>query len=107
MIARIWRGVANTLANAEVYERHVSEHVLPSLASIPGHRGARVLRRREADRTEFLVITFWDSIAAIRKFAGEAAESAVVEPEARAVLSEYDDYVRHYEITHAARDPAA
>ena len=43
---------------------------------------------------------------AIRKFAGERAESAVVEPEARAVLDEFDDFVRHYEITHATRDPA-
>jgi hypothetical protein len=47
-------------------------------------------------------------MAAIRKFAGEAADAAVVEPEARAVLAEYDDFVRHYEITHASQgDPAA
>ena len=107
MIARIWRGVADRSANADAYERHVTQKVLPSLSAIPGHRGARVLRRSVAGRIEFLVITFWDSIDAIRKFAGDSPESAVVEPEARAVLSEYDDFVRHYEITHATRDPAA
>jgi heme-degrading monooxygenase HmoA len=107
MIARIWRGVAKTPANADAYERHVTQTVFPSLAAIPGHRGARVLRRSASGRIEFLVITFWDSMASIRKFAGQAAESAVVEPEARAVLAEYDDFVQHYEITHAAGDPVA
>ena len=105
MIARIWRGVAATSANADAYERHVTHTVFPSLATIPGHRGARVLRRSDSGRIEFLVITFWDSMASIRKFAGHAAESAVVEPEARAVLVEYDDFVRHYDITQAAPDP--
>jgi heme-degrading monooxygenase HmoA len=107
MIARIWRGTANGSANADAYEHHVTKTVLPSLAVIPGHRGARVLRRPQAHGIEFLVITFWDSMDAIREFAGEHAESAVVEPEARAVLVEFDDFVRHYEITHATADPAA
>jgi heme-degrading monooxygenase HmoA len=108
MIARIWRGVADTPANADAYERHVTRSVFPSLAAIAGHRGARVLRRADRGRVEFLVITFWDSMAAIREFAGEAADAAVVEPEARAVLAEYDDFVRHYEITQASQgDPGA
>jgi heme-degrading monooxygenase HmoA len=100
MIARIWRGIAGSSTDADAYERHVTGKVLPSLAAIPGHRGARVLRRAEAGRIEFLVITFWVSMESIRKFAGEAADSAVVEPEARAVLIEYDDFVRHYEVAH-------
>src|SRR5690349_7206418 len=99
MIARIWRGIASGTRNADAYERHVTKTVLPSLSSIPGHRGARVLRRPDGARVEFLVVTFWDSIDAIRRFAGERAETAVVEPEARAVLAEFDDFVRHYEIT--------
>ena len=107
MIARIWRGIANGTANADAYEHHVTKRVLPSLHAIPGHRGARVLRRSDGARIEFLVVTFWDSMDAIRKFAGARAESAVVEPEARAVLAEFDDFVRHYEITRATPDPAA
>jgi heme-degrading monooxygenase HmoA len=98
MIARLWRGVAHTSVNADAYLRRLTTNVLPSLAAIRGHRGARVLRREDRGRIEFLVMTFWDSMDAVREFAGKNAESAVVEPEARAVLGEYDDFVRHYEV---------
>jgi heme-degrading monooxygenase HmoA len=98
VIARVWRGVALGAANADAYRRHLTANVLPALKKIPGHREARVLRREEAQRVEFLVMTFWDSMDAIRRFAGEDPERAVVEPEARAVLAEYDDFVRHYEV---------
>ena len=94
MIARLWRGSAGSAANADAYERHVASKVLPSLCGIEGHRGARVLRREE----EFVVITFWESMDAIRRFAGADPERAVVEPEARAVLKEYDQLVSHYEV---------
>jgi heme-degrading monooxygenase HmoA len=98
MIARVWRGVAHTAANADAYLRYLTTKVLPSLVAIPGHCGARVLRREERGHTEFLVMTYWDSMDAVRGFAGESCEQAVVEPEARAVLGEYDDCVRHYEV---------
>jgi heme-degrading monooxygenase HmoA len=94
MIARLWRGRAGSAGNADAYQRHVIGQVLPGLREVPGHRGAHVLRRND----EFLVITFWDSMDAIRRFAGEDSERAVVEPEARAVLAEFDDFVRHYEV---------
>src|SRR5688500_18572727 len=97
MIARVWRGMARTSLAADAYQRHVTQKVLPALAAIQGHRGARVLRREEDGGIEFLVMTFWDSIDAIRDFAGEDCERAVVEPEARAVLNEYDERARHYE----------
>jgi heme-degrading monooxygenase HmoA len=58
----------------------------------------RVLRREERGRVEFLVMTFWDSMESVRRFAGPDPERAIVEPEARAVLAEYDDFVRHYEV---------
>ena len=98
MIARLWRGVAADAASADAYQRHVTTSVLPELRRIAGHRGAKVLRRTEGNGTEFLVLTFWDSMDAIRRFAGADPERAVVEPEAQAVLSDYDDFVRHYEV---------
>jgi heme-degrading monooxygenase HmoA len=55
-------------------------------------------RTSERGEIEFLVMTLWDSMDAIRKFAGDEPESAVVEPEAREALSDYDDFVRHYEV---------
>lgn len=98
MIARLWRAAAPTPAAADAYQRHVTTQVFPALRAIAGHRGAQVLRREEGARAEFLVLTFWDSMDAIRRFAGADPERAVVEPEARAVLAGYDDFVRHYEV---------
>ena len=91
MIARLWRGVAT---DAAPYLRHFDGKVVPALKTIAGYRGHRVLRRED----EILVVTFWDSMEAIRAFAGADPEKAVVEPEARMVLAEFDDFVRHYEV---------
>jgi len=99
MIARLWRGVADA-SNADVYQRHATATVFPALREIPGHRGAYLLRRVTDTRTEFLALTLWNSIEAIRAFAGADAEKAVVEPEARAVLTEFDDSARHYEVAY-------
>ena len=98
MIARLWRGAAGNRADAEAYVRHVRANVAPALKAIPGYRELRLLRREEGGRTEFLVMTLWDTMDAIHRFAGEDAEHAVVEPEARAVLADCDDFVRHYEV---------
>jgi|SRR5438105_15735399 len=100
MIARIWRGSAKP-ENADAYARHATETVFPSLARIAGHRGAYLLTRRDAGRVEFLAMTLWESLDAVRGFAGDDPEVSVVEPEARAVLAEFDDFARHYEVAHA------
>jgi len=99
MIARIWRG-QTTEANAEAYDNFLTSKIFPSLEKISGHRGAYLLRRRDGGHTEFLVMTLWESIEAIRQFAGDNVDTAVVEPEARAILSDFDHFVRHYEISH-------
>lgn len=104
MIARTWRG-RTTPGNADAYFRFVTNHVFPSLRAIDGHRGAYVLRRDAPGGVEFLVMTFWDSLQAIRKFAGEQAETAVVEPQARALLTDFDRTVEHYEIVHDSLAP--
>jgi heme-degrading monooxygenase HmoA len=99
MIVRIWRGQA-TIENADAYYRHVTGTVFPALAGIRGHRGAYLLRRETDGRVEFLALTLWESMEAVRQFAGEDIENAVVEPEARAVLAEFDTFARHYEVVH-------
>ena len=105
MIVRMWRGQAKA-ANADAYERFVTTKVFAELPAIPGHRGAYLLRRpistESGDEVEFVAVTLWESLAAIRGFAGETVDRAVVEPEARAVLSNFDDFVRHFELAHAA-----
>ena len=97
MIARLWRGLT-AREGAATYERHITENVFPELAGIAGHVGAYLLRREVADRTEFFVMTLWDSLDAIREFAGTEIDRAVVEPPAQEVLVEYDRQVRHFEV---------
>src|SRR5687768_15140198 len=104
MIVRMWRGQA-TAANADAYEHFVTARVFAELPAIDGHRGAYLLKRPIGDEVEFVAVTLWESLAAIQKFAGDAIDRAVVEPEARAVLSSFDDFVRHFELAHAAPRP--
>jgi heme-degrading monooxygenase HmoA len=97
MIVRAWRGYA-VADKAPAYAHHLEHSVFPKLREIAGHRGAYLLRREADGRVEFLVLTLWDSMQAIRQFAGNAPEQAVVEPEARAVLAAFDPTVSHYEV---------
>jgi len=99
MIVRMWRG-QTTGANAEAYERFVTTRVFAELPAIDGHRGAYLLKRPIGEELEFIVVTLWDSADAIRRFAGDVIDRAGVEPEARAVLSSFDDTVRHFELAY-------
>ena len=96
MIVRTWRGRAAP-EKREEYPAHFRETVLPELRRIPGFRGASLLRAGDQE-TEFLVLTRWDSMAAIRGFAGDALGRAVVEPGAVAALVDFDRTVTHYEV---------
>jgi heme-degrading monooxygenase HmoA len=98
MIARLWRGQTATAANAEAYFQHLSGAVFPSLKDLAGHRGAWILRREVDGRCEFLAVTLWETRQAIEAFAGADIDKAIVEPEGRAVLAEFDDFARHYEV---------
>jgi len=101
MITRIWRGQATT-ENAPYYRQHATERVFPSLEKLRGHQGAYLLSRQIGGQVEFLAVTLWDSIDSIKAFSGDDPEAAVVEPEARAVLSSFDDFARHYEVIYAS-----
>ena len=101
MIARTWRGVAAGV-DADAYLRHFVGTVAPGLKQLHGHRGAWLLRREIEGRTEFLAVTLWESREAIHAFAGADIGRAHVEPEARAVLIEFDDFANHYEVAFTA-----
>ncbi|HSM60079.1 MAG TPA: YciI-like protein [Longimicrobiales bacterium] len=105
-IARVWRGVTEPGRPADAYFAHLTGTVLPSLRRISGHRGARVARREVEGGVEFVVTTSWASMDAIRAFAGERPERAVVEPAARALLKDFEEGVRHYEVVHEGPAPA-
>ena len=101
MIARLWRGRAANTIDADAYARHATATVFPSLSSLAGHRGAYLLRRDVDGGAEFLAVTLWESRQSIAAFAGNDIDQAVVEPEARAVLSHFDDFATHYEVVPA------
>lgn len=97
MIARTWSGSARP-EQADAYVTHLHDLTLPQLASIPGHRGAYVLRRTRAGIVEFTVITLWESLDAIARFAGDDPEVAVVPPAAQALLASYDARAVHWDV---------
>ena len=97
MIVRVWKARA-TLEKAPAYRAHLETHVFPVLRSVPGFINARLWQRRDAEEIEFVVTSRWASLEAVRSFAGDTYENAVIWPSAKAVLSSYDDRVEHYEV---------
>jgi len=96
-ILRMWKAKAEGERFSE-YAQHVTGKVFPALSAIEGHRGAYLLKRTFDGAIEVVVLTLWESLDAIRKFAGANVEKAVVEPEAKAALTEFDETVKHFEI---------
>jgi heme-degrading monooxygenase HmoA len=97
MIARHWRGWT-AQANADAYESLLKIKVLPDLHTIDGYRGGYVLRKDDAEETEFIVVNLFDSLDAIKRFAGEDYAVAIFEPEAKALLSRIEPIAHHYEV---------
>jgi len=102
MIVRIWNGVALE-HNAQLFLRHVADTILPMFQETKGFLGFTVLERKERDRVEFVIITRWDTMDAIRAVAGIMPDKAVLQAEGRAFLEEADSYVSHYIV--AMEDP--
>ena len=96
---RYWRGWA-TSENADAYERIVREEVMPSFAErdLPGYRGSYLLRRRAGEEIEYAVIMTFDSIDAVRAFAGDDYEAAYVPAHVREVLTRFDRRSAHYDV---------
>jgi len=99
MISRIWHGYT-TQANADAYERLLKSEIFVGIGNrhINGYRGIQLLRRDIPDGVEFITIMWFESIAAVKEFAGEEYEKAVVPPAARAVLSRFDERSQHYDV---------
>ena len=95
-ITRMWRGWTSA-ENADAYERFLLDELFPSMRGIPGFRGADVLRRRDGDEVAFVTLTRFDSLDAVRAFAGDDFEVPVLEPQALALLSRRDEHAVHYD----------
>jgi len=97
MIARHWRGWTE-LANADAYEALLRDKVLPGLRAIAGYGGGYLLRSDGSAEAEFVVINFFDSLEAVKAFAGPDYGTAVFEPEARALLCRMETIANHYAV---------
>jgi len=99
MIARIWHGWT-TREKAGAYEALLRVEIFAGIRNrqIPGYRGIRLLTRDLDPEVEFVTIMWFDSVDAVRTFAGDDYEVAVVPPKARALLSRFDPRSQHYEV---------
>lgn len=99
MISRIWHGWTSP-SNADAYESLLKSEIFIGIQDrrIAGYKGIQLLRRKVGDEVEFVTIMWFDSIDAVRDFAGEDYEVAVVPPKARALLSRFDARSQHYEV---------
>ena len=100
MIARIWRG-AVTRDDGDRYADYMRATGVKEYAETGGNRGVLMLRRDDAERSEFVMITLWESWEAVRAFAGDDVERAVFYPEDDAFLVERDLTATHYEVEEA------
>ena len=106
MIARIWKGAVRR-RDGDAYARYMQDTGVAGYVRSPGNRGVWMLRRDVDDRTEFLMFTLWDSLEAVKGFAGEDYETAVFYPEDDRFLVERDLTATHYQVdTHVGPDVA-
>lgn len=106
MIARLWRGWTRP-EDADEYERLLREVIFPGIAArrIPGYLGIHLLRRTLDEEVEFSTVMWFDSLEAVREFAGDDYEAAYVPPAARKILSRFDAGSTHHEVRAATFDP--
>jgi heme-degrading monooxygenase HmoA len=98
MIGRIWHGWTSR-ENASAYEEILKSEILPGIAGrrIRGLHGAHLLKRDVSEGVEFVTILWFESLDAVREFAGEDYEAAVVPEKARRLLTRFDARSAHYE----------
>ncbi|HSU15596.1 hypothetical protein [Longimicrobium sp.] len=99
MICRIWHGWT-TPANADAYERLLRTEIFHAIEGreIAGFRGIQLLRRDAGAEVEFVTLMWFDSLDAVRAFAGDDYERAVVPESARALLARFDERSAHYPV---------
>lgn len=97
MIARTWKGAVRH-EDGDAYAAYMRDTGVAGYAKTPGNRGVWMLRRDADDRTEFLMFTLWESIEAVKAFAGEDYETAVFYPEDERFLVEREETSTHYEV---------
>lgn len=103
MIARIWRGWT-AAHDVSAYIKYLQETGIRAYSNTRGNRGAWILHRRVGDRTEFITLSFWDSLDAVRGFAGADIDQAVFYPEDDRFLVDREERVQHFEVPIEGQD---
>lgn len=97
MVVRMWHGRVPSI-KARAYQKFLKERAIPDYQAAPGNISVHILERQEGDVTRFITLTFWESIGAIRGFAGTDEEQAKYYPEDKDFLLEFEPTVVHYEV---------
>lgn len=97
MIARIWRGAVRA-EDADAYADYLRATGIREYSQTPGNLGVHMLRRIDGDRAEFLMLTFWESLDAVRGFAGDDVETAVFYPEDDRFLMDRGLTATHWDV---------
>jgi antibiotic biosynthesis monooxygenase (ABM) superfamily enzyme len=99
MIARIWHGWTKP-KDAKAYEDMLRDEIFPSIAArnIKGYRGAELFINQNADEVEFVTLLRFDSMDAVKDFAGADEGKPVIYPKVEALLIRMDERSRHYRI---------
>lgn len=93
----MWRGWTRSW-DADAYASHLRQTAIPQCRQAPGNTAAYILRRGDGDRTEFTFLTLWQSLDAVRAFAGEDIEQSVPSPEDEIFLTGIRPAITHYEV---------
>ena len=96
MISRVWHGWTKP-EHAAAYEALLRSEILPGIHRVPGFRGATLLTRHDGAEVEFMTITRFDDVDAVRAFAGDDYTKAVIAPDAQPLLSRYEERSAHYD----------
>lgn len=99
MICRIWHGWTAP-ENSDAYEQLLRSEIFAGIAQrrIAGYRGIQLLRRARESEVEFITLMWFDNLDAIRAFAGEDYEAAVVPAAARKLLRRFEQRSAHYSV---------
>jgi heme-degrading monooxygenase HmoA len=100
MISRHWRGLCKP-TKADDYVQHLKSDTVTHLKTLDGFIRAEIHQRNSDESIEFLVVTFWNSMEAVRRFAGSSPDVAVVPEIVADMMIKYDRRVCHYEVSDA------
>ena len=102
IVVRIWHGRVPR-GKAEAYRDFLVRRAVPDYESVEGNLGVEILMAEEGDVADFLVLSYWESMDAVRRFAGEDYERAKYYEEDKDFLLEFEPYVRHYRLAWSSR----